>query len=218
MKNIVLVGPPGSGKGTQASLISSKFNIPAISAGEELRKQVERETEIGKKISKIILSGSLVSDSIIFDIIKNRISQSDCSQGYILDGFPRNIAQTKLLHDFIKDSNLEISSVFNFVAKDESVIIKRISGRFFCINCRTIYNEFFKNTKIEGICDNCGSKNFDKRKDDKAEIVEKRLKSYHLETNEIIEFYQKNNLLYSIDVLESELSIFENMVEAIEKS
>ncbi len=200
--NIIFLGAPGSGKGTQASMLALELKIPAISTGEALRKEVELQSEIGKLAKSYMDSGKLVPDEVVVGIIKNRITQADCTKGYILDGFPRNINQALVLDGMLSSLGHKIDKVFNFEVSEE-ILVKRISGRFSCKKCGAVYNRYFKLPTQEGVCDNCGSEQFESRSDDNEETVKNRLKVYHESTFALIDFYQKKNLLVSIEAVKS---------------
>jgi adenylate kinase len=210
--NIIFLGAPGSGKGTQAAMLSKQLKIPAISTGEILRKEVEQQSEIGQLAKSYMDSGKLVPDEVVIDIIKNRITQKDCHSGFILDGFPRNISQAVALDKMLSSLHRKIELVFNFEVGEET-IIKRIAGRFSCKNCGAVYNRYFKLPAQEGICDICHSSNFESRSDDNEETIKNRLKVYHQSTFELIEYYKKKNLLSSIDAIKSAPLIFEELIE-----
>ena len=208
--NIILIGAPGSGKGTQASLISKELNIENISTGNLLRKEVENKTVIGIKVKEIMQSGGLVSDDIVIDIIKNKLTSPECRNGFLLDGFPRNAEQAIILNNVLSKIGKKIDIVFSFEI-DEGVLLDRIQGRFSCKKCNTTYNKLFKNTKFEGICDVCGSSDFQSRVDDNEQVLRNRLDVYRKSNLKIIEFYQKNNLIISIDALKSISSVFDDL-------
>lgn len=212
--NIIFLGAPGSGKGTQAAMLAKELNIPAISTGEALRKEVEQQSEIGKLAKSYMESGKLVPDEVVIGIIKNRIAQSDCNKGFILDGFPRNVNQALTLDEMLFSLNKKISKVFNFEVGEE-VLIKRISGRFSCKKCATLYNRYFKQPVKEGVCDNCGATEFESRSDDNEAVVKNRLQVYHESTFALIQFYQKNNLLVLVAAVESAPLVFEELITSI---
>lgn len=214
MKNIVLLGPPGSGKGTQASKLSKELGIPALSTGDALREEVKNESQIGLKAKEYMDSGALVPDEVVLGIVKSRISQEDCQNGFILDGFPRNKSQAGSLDKALSDLNKEIENVFNFEIDDEEVV-KRISGRFFCDKCKEIYNKFFKKPEKEGVCDSCGSVEFSQRKDDNEATIRDRLRVYHEETSQLIEFYEKKDLIFSFNAVEYSSLILQKLIERI---
>jgi adenylate kinase len=206
--NIIFLGAPGSGKGTQAAMLAVYLGIPAISTGEALRKEVELQSEIGQKAKSYMDSGRLVPDEVVIGIIKNRITKADCSKGFILDGFPRNTNQAIVLDSMLYSLEKKIDRVFNFDVS-EDLLIKRISGRFSCKKCGAVYNRYFKQTQVEGVCDNCGGTELESRSDDNEMTVKNRLKVYHESTFELIKFYQKNNLLVSVSAVESAPLVFE---------
>lgn len=216
MINVIFLGPPGSGKGTQAAMLATELKIPTISTGEVLRKEVELGSEIGKLAKSYMTSGGLVPDEIVVGIIKNRIVQDDCQNGFILDGFPRNMNQAVVLDLMLESLNKEIGVVFNFEV-GEDVLIKRIAGRFSCKKCGAVYNNYFKQPKKEGVCDNCGSDQFESRADDNESTVKNRLKVYHDSTSELIGYYEKKNLLCSIDAIKSVPLVFGGLIDAVSK-
>lgn len=216
MINIVFLGPAGSGKGTQAKLLGDRFSLVAISAGDLLRKEVEENTAIGNKASAIMKEGKLVEDEMVAEIIKNRILKDDCQNGFILDGFPRNINQAKILDNALQSAGKQIDIVFEFQA-DQEILLKRISGRFSCKDCGEIYNRYFKNTAKPNICDKCGSDNFINRADDaKEEAVRNRLEIYNREVKEMLDYYRKKDLIYSVDALKDVALIFDKMAVIID--
>ncbi len=217
MNNIIFLGAPGSGKGTQAAMLSAKLKVPAISTGETLRKEVEQQSEIGKLAKSYMESGKLVPDKIIIDIIKIRLLNSDCDNGFILDGFPRTTFQAEELEKILDSLGKKIDHVFNFEI-DEETLVKRISGRFACKGCGKIYNHYFKPPIKNGLCDNCGSTEFEGRSDDNEEAVKNRLKIYRESTYPLIQFYQKKNLLVSISSIKGAPLVFEALIEELKSS
>lgn len=211
--NIIFLGAPGSGKGTQAVMLAKELNIPAISTGEALRKEVELQSEIGKLAKSYMNSGGLVPDEVVVGIIKNRIAQIDCQKGFILDGFPRNMAQAIVLDEMLSSLGKKIEIVFDFNVGEE-VLIKRIAGRFSCKGCGAVYNRYFKLPKQEEVCDSCGSSQFESRSDDNEATVKNRLKVYHESTFELIGYYEKKNLLVSIEAVKSAPLVFEELIKA----
>jgi len=214
MTNIIFLGAPGSGKGTQAAMLSTKLKVPAISTGETLRREVEQQSEIGKLAKSYMESGKLVPDKIIIDIVKIRLLNSDCDNGFILDGFPRTTFQAEELEKILDSLGKKIDHVFNFEV-GEDVLVKRISGRISCKKCGAVYNRYFKQPKVDGVCDSCGGTEFESRSDDNEVTVKNRLKVYHESTFALIEFYQKNNLLVSISAIESAPLVFEALVTSL---
>jgi adenylate kinase len=214
--NIIFLGAPGSGKGTQAAMLAKELVSPAISTGEVLRKEVERQSEIGKLAKSYMNSGQLVPDEVVVGIIKGRIAEPDCQKGFILDGFPRNINQAIVLDEMLSSLNKKIEMVFNFEVGEE-ILIKRISGRFSCKGCGAVYNRYFKLPVKEGVCDNCGSDDFESRSDDNEATVKNRLKVYRESTFELIGYYEKKNLLLSVDAVKSAPLVFGELKEVASK-
>ena len=200
MFNIIFLGAPGSGKGTQAKILSNEINIPAISTGDILRSEVANKTEIGLLAKKYMDDGGLVPDSVVIDIIKKRILEKDCKNGFILDGFPRNFSQAVALDNNLSNINKNISDVIILDVPDD-IIVKRIIGRFSCGNCGALYNKFFNNPSIEGICDKCSGEGLIYRADDNEEVIVNRLKIYHESMEKLIDFYEKKGLIYKVDGL-----------------
>lgn len=216
MVNIIFVGAPGSGKGTQSALLAADLKIPNISTGDILRKEVENKSEIGVTAQKYMDSGNLVPDSVIVGIIEKRIAESDCKNGFILDGFPRNFDQAVALEDMLLKANKKIDIVINIEVEDE-ILIKRISGRFSCKSCGSVYNRFFSRTKVENVCDKCGSVEFVSRSDDNIDTVKNRLKVYNQNTEGLIEFYRKKGLIYSVNGLKNIALVNLEINEAVKK-
>lgn len=216
MINIIFMGPPGSGKGTQSIMLAKEVGIPTISTGEALRKEVENQSAVGIEAKGYMNSGQLVPDEVVVNIIKNRIIEKDCDSGFIVDGFPRNISQAIVFDKMLLSLGKKINIVFNFEIEDD-ILVKRISGRFSCAGCGEIYNSHFKPTKTEGICDGCASAKFISRPDDNKESVAKRLQVYHETADDLIDHYERKNLLYSIDALKSVPSIFGKLIEIVQE-
>ena len=192
--NILFLGAPGSGKGTQSKNIENKFNIPQISTGDLLRAETSSGSEMGQELKKIMSSGQFVSDDIVLQLVSKKISSSECKNGFILDGFPRNLSQASSLDELLKSLDLSIEYVF-LIDVPSDLIIKRCVGRITCNTCGKIENEFFSDFK-EG--DKCGEGVFVKRADDNEETVSNRLKVYSEQTEPIINFYQKKGVLHRI--------------------
>jgi len=186
---VILLGPPGCGKGTQAEIICKNFEIPHISTGDILRDNVKRGTEIGSRAKSFMDSGCLVPDEIIIGMIKDRFSEDDCKNGFLLDGFPRTIAQAEALDKLLKKMKIHIDYIINIDVPDEN-IINRISKRLSCSNCGDVYNLMFKKPKKEMVCDSCGFK-LHQRDDDKEEVIRNRLEVYRKQTAPLIQYYNK---------------------------
>ncbi|MCF8008554.1 MAG: adenylate kinase [Halanaerobiales bacterium] len=194
--NLIILGLPGAGKGTQAKKLSNKYSIPHISTGDIFRSAIKNETELGKKAKQIIDSGGLVPDEITNDIVKERIKLDDCNNGFILDGYPRTIYQAEALETMLEEMNKELDlALYINVSRDE--LIKRLTHRRTCSNCGAIYHLDYKPPKKEGICDKCGGKLI-QRSDDKEKVVNERLKLNKENLMKLIEFYKKRSKLITV--------------------
>ena len=190
--NIVLLGPPGAGKGTYAGILSKKYEIPTISVGDIFRNEIKNVTNLGKKVKFYVSKGELVPDEIVIKVVKNRLNKNDCKQGFILDGYPRTVTQAEAMKTFKK-----IGVALNFVVPDE-VIMSRISGRRTCSKCGAIYHVKNIPPKVEDVCDKCGSPLF-QRSDEKDEVVKNRLTVYRKKTKPVADFLRIKGLLVDID-------------------
>lgn len=192
----MFLGPPGAGKGTQAEIISKEKKLPHISSGNLLREAVETKSETGRKARDYIEKGLLVPDEIVVDIIKDRILRDDCKSGFILDGFPRTLSQAKVLDEMLKKLGNRLDLVFYFAVSEESVVL-RLTGRRICSSCGANYHEKFVPSEKEGICDKCGGTLY-QRADDKLETVQERIRVYHEQTEDLIEYYKKSGILKEV--------------------
>uniref|UniRef100_A0A7C5V6G8 Adenylate kinase n=1 Tax=Caldicellulosiruptor owensensis TaxID=55205 RepID=A0A7C5V6G8_9FIRM len=190
---LILLGAPGAGKGTQAEYLSKRFSIPHISTGDILRENVKNETELGKKAKEYMDKGLLVPDEIVIEIVKDRISKEDCKNGFLLDGFPRTIAQAEALDKVLQELGQKIDKVLNIEVPDEK-ILERMSGRRICKNCGASFHVIYRPPQKEGVCDVCGGELY-QREDDKEETVKKRLEVYHAQTQPLIDYYKAKGLL-----------------------
>lgn len=197
MNILLFIGPPGSGKGTQAILIHQELDIPHISTGDILRDAVKENSELGKKAKKYMDAGDLVPDDIMIGIIRERILKEDCRNGYILDGFPRTTLQGEALEKMLDDNNQSITRVFYIDVEDE-VLVKRILGRQTCPQCGAVFNKYFQPPQEEGICDNCEFKLIT-RTDDNEQSIQNRLKKYKANTLPLINHFKEKDLLVNID-------------------
>jgi len=193
---LILLGPPGSGKGTQANLLQDKFSIPKISTGDILRAAVKDNTELGIKARNFMDNGELVPDEIVIGLIKERIVEPDCKGGYILDGFPRTIVQAEKLGETLAAMDQDIDSVVDLEVDPDELLI-RLTGRSTCKNCGAMFHQTSHPPKVEGVCDECGGELY-QRPDDNEETIVKRLEIYHKETAPLKEFYRKQGKLQSI--------------------
>lgn len=211
--NLILFGPPGAGKGTQAQFIVEKFGVPQISTGDMLRSAVKAETPLGLRAKEIMQQGGLVSDDIVLGMVRERVSQPDCVHGFVLDGFPRTIPQAEMLNAVLSDLGCKIEHVLSLeVGVDE--IVKRLSGRFACSSCGKGYHVDYDPPQITGVCDQCGA-HLIQRDDDKEETVRKRLLVYEQQTHPLKDYYQTRGLLRSISGVGSISDIQQRIAEAL---
>ena len=196
--NIILLGPPGAGKGTQAKRLEKNHNVIQLSTGDMLRAAIESGSDLGKKAKPLMDAGSLVPDDLMIEIIADRIGQADCANGFILDGFPRTTPQAEALDSMLADKGLKLNSVIEMKVQDE-VLVGRITGRYTCAHCGAGYHDEFQKPKVEGVCDNCGSTEFKRRSDDNAETVRSRLSAYHAQTAPILPYYADKGVLVAVD-------------------
>ncbi len=216
MKSIIFIAPPAAGKGTQAKLVSDEYNIPHISTGDLLREEVSKETPLGKEIKDVMEKGNLVSDEIITTLLRNRITSSDCKNGYILDGYPRNITQARIYNDLLDELKLD-KSVVIFFDIDKETALKRTVSRIVCPSCGASYNLLIEELKPkkENICDRCNHE-LKVRADDTAETFIHRFDTYINSTKELIDYYQAQNMLHRIAVLEKPANeIFEEVKKVL---
>ena len=213
---IVMLGAPGTGKGTIGKILSKDLNLVHISTGDIFRDQINKGTELGKKIQGYIETGALVPDDVVIETVKTRLLDEDVANGAILDGFPRTVAQANALKNFLKEHKPEAKRVAIELDVPDDEIIRRVVNRLICSNksCGAIYNKETKPPKQEGICDICGSE-LKRRDDDNKETVTKRLAIYHQNSKDLIDFYRKNNALYSIYPKELDIAVkdIENFLE-----
>lgn len=213
MMNLILLGPPGAGKGTQAQMISERYHIPQISTGDILRKAVKENTPLGRKAKEFMERGELVPDEIVVGIVEQRLKQSDCERGFILDGFPRTRQQAEALQTILANIGKAIHHVINIEVEDEE-LIRRLSGRRTCRDCGAMFHLVFAPPKKEGICDRCGGTLY-QREDDKEETIKIRLKEYERQTAPLIEYYQEKKTLRSIHGIGNKEEIFSQISDLL---
>ena len=212
--NVVLLGPPGSGKGTQAKGLEQVFGIAQLSTGEMLRAEVAAGSEVGKKADAIMRAGQLVPDALIIALIADKLDAPECKGGFILDGFPRTVPQAEALDVMLKSKALKLDHVLELVVDDEAMV-ERISGRFSCGKCGAGYHDSFQQTKVAGVCDVCGSTEFVRRADDNAQTVRERLKAYHLQTEPISAYYERQGILKRVDGMGAIDQVSKDLTKAI---
>lgn len=210
---IVLLGPPGAGKGTQAKLIVQKYNIPHISTGDIFRKNIKEMTPLGIKAKEYIDKGQLVPDELTVEIVKDRIKQDDCKNGFLLDGFPRTVAQADALNDVLSELGTKLDYVIN-IKVDENNLIERLSGRRVCPKCGASFHVVFNPPKVEGVCDYCGAEVV-QRADDSEETVKNRLSVYNKQTQPLIDYYTKNGLIKNINGEQDINDVFEEICNVL---
>ena len=210
---IIMLGAPGAGKGTQAKMIAAKYGIPHVSTGDIFRANIKNGTELGKKAKTYMDAGQLVPDSLTVDLLIDRISQDDCANGYVLDGFPRTIPQAQCLEDALAARGEAVDYAINVEVPDSN-IVNRMGGRRACVTCGATYHIVHIPPKKEGICDKCGSELI-LRDDDKPETVQNRLKVYHEQTQPLIDFYSKNGVLKEVDGTQDMNAVFEDIVKIL---
>ena len=210
---IIMLGAPGAGKGTQAKMIADKYQIPHISTGDIFRANIKNGTELGKKAKEYMDQGLLVPDELVVDLVVDRLSEADCANGCVLDGFPRTIPQAESLDAALAAKGEAIDFAVDVDVPDEN-IINRMSGRRACVACGATYHLVHIPTKVEGICDRCGEALI-LRDDDKPETVKKRLDVYHEQTQPLIDYYTKKNLLKSVDGTQDMEAVFQSIVDIL---
>ena len=195
---LILLGPPGAGKGTQAQRLVEKHKIVQLSTGDMLRAAVAAQTEIGKRAKAVMDAGQLVSDEIVNQIVSERIDSDDCQRGFILDGYPRTLVQADTTEKMLAQKGLSLDAVIE-IRVDDDVLVDRVSGRYTCGNCGAGYHDTNLKPTVEGVCDKCGSTEFKRRPDDNAETLRARLQAYYKETSPLLGFYYAKGKLSSVD-------------------
>lgn len=196
--NLLLVGPPGAGKGTQSKRLEAAYNLKQLSTGDMLRAEVASGSALGAKAKDLMDRGALVPDDLIIDLIAGQLDNKGNAKGVILDGFPRTVPQAEALDVMLTDKGLSLDHVIELAVDDEAMVT-RITGRYTCANCGAGYHDAFQKPKTEGVCDVCGGTEFKRRADDNAETVRERLKAYHDQTAPILGYYREKGALLSVD-------------------
>ena len=213
--NLILVGPPGSGKGTQAKMLIDKYGIPQISTGDILREAVKEGSPLGMKAKALMDKGSLVSDDIVIGIIEDRLGKPDCKGGFILDGFPRTVAQSEALDNILVRMGLKIDHLIN-IEVDDGELMKRLTGRRTCRQCGQGYHVMFDPPKNEGVCNECNGELY-QRDDDKEDTIKSRLKVYHEQTAPVVGYYQEKELCRTVDGVGKMDEIFKRITDIIDR-
>lgn len=211
--NLILLGPPGAGKGTQATRIVEKYKVPHISTGDIFRENIKNNTPLGQKAQEYMNKGELVPDQLVVDIALDRLGEDDCKNGFLLDGFPRTVFQADALDKFLKDQGKGIDLVINIEVEDK-MLIERLDARRVCPTCAATYNVIGMPPKKEGICDKCND-TLIQRKDDKKETVGNRIKVYHEQTSPLIDYYKEKGLIKDFDGMIGADALFDEIVKAI---
>lgn len=210
---LILLGPPGAGKGVQAEMLKKRYNIPHISTGDMLREEISNKTSLGEKAQEYVKEGKLVPDDIVIKMVEERLKKDDAKNGFLFDGYPRTINQAIALDKLLEKTNAFIDKVINLEVK-EDIILRRLTTRRICSLCGAIYNLLTMKPKVDGICDKCGGELY-QRNDDKEEVIKDRLKTYYLQTSPLIEYYK--NKVISVDAGREKEETFENIVAKLKE-
>ena len=195
---VILLGPPGAGKGTQAEYVVEKLGIPQVATGDIFRRHLKQGTDLGKRARSYMDAGALVPDELVFEIVKSRLTEPDCAAGVLLDGFPRSLEQARFLDEWLKEIGRSVDLIINLQVPDEEVV-RRISGRRVCLDCGATYHVEFKPLDVEGICNRCKSNNVVHRSDDHEDTIRARLTAYHLQTSPIVGHYAGGGNVKNVD-------------------
>lgn len=213
--HILLMGPPGAGKGTQAERLVDEYKIPHISTGDMFRAAVKQGTELGKEAKRYMDAGGLVPDVVTIGIVREGLSKPECGKGFILDGFPRTTEQAEALDGILKDAGIKLTAVLNIEVPD-SDLVERVTGRRICKSCGATYHVSFNPTKVEGVCDKCGGTLY-QRDDDKEETVKNRLKAYHSQTEPLISYYKARGVYVEIDGTQAIDKVYADVKASLEE-
>jgi len=214
--NIILLGPPGAGKGTQARRLTERRGMVQLSTGDMLREAVAKGTEVGRKAKAVMDAGQLVSDDIVIGVVSERLDHPDVRGGVIFDGFPRTTAQAEALDGLLAEKGMTLDAVIS-MAVDDDALVDRVSGRYTCAACGEGYHDRHKQPATAGVCDKCGSTEFKRRADDNAETVRARLDAYHADTAPLIAYYERQGKLVTVDGMAPMDSVTEELVAALDE-
>ena len=214
--NLILLGPPGAGKGTQAKRLEERHGLVQLSTGDMLRAVVASGAPLGQQAKEIMAAGKLMPDEIMIEMIAERISKPDCAKGFILDGFPRTVPQAEALDRMLEEKGLKLDHVIEMKV-DDAALVERISGRYTCAKCGQGYHDKFQKPKVDGVCDVCGSTEFTRRADDNAETVTTRLAAYHKQTAPILPYYKERGVLGTVDGM-ADIDVVTEQIEALLKA
>jgi adenylate kinase len=214
--NLILLGPPGAGKGTQAKRLEDRHGLVQLSTGDMLRAVVASGVPLGQQAKEIMAAGKLMPDELMIEMIADRISKPDCATGFILDGFPRTVPQAEALDRMLEEKGLKLDHVIEMKV-DDAALVERITGRYTCAKCGRGYHDKFETPKVDGVCDVCGSTEFTRRADDNAETVTTRLAAYHKQTAPILPYYKQRGVLETVDGM-ADIDVVTEQIEALLKA
>ena len=214
--NLILLGPPGAGKGTQAKRLEDRHGLVQLSTGDMLRSVVASGVPLGQQAKEIMAAGKLMPDELMIEMIADRISKPDCATGFILDGFPRTVPQAEALDRMLEDKGLKLDHVIEMKV-DDAALVERITGRYTCAKCGQGYHDKFQTPKVDGVCDVCGSTEFTRRAVDNAETVTTRLAAYHKQIAPILPYYKQRGVLETVDGM-ADIDVVTEQIEALLKA
>jgi len=214
--NLILLGPPGAGKGTQAKRLEDRHGLVQLSTGDMLRAVVASGAPLGQQAKEIMAAGKLMPDELMIEMIADRISKPDCATGFILDGFPRTVPQAEALDRMLEEKGLKLDHVIEMKV-DDAALVERITGRYTCAKCGRGYHDKFETPKVDGVCDVCGSTEFTRRADDNAETVTTRLAAYHKQTAPILPYYKERGVLETVDGM-ADIDVVTEQIETLLKA
>jgi adenylate kinase len=214
--NLILLGPPGAGKGTQAKRLEDRHGFIQLSTGDMLRAVVASGVPLGQQAKEIMAAGKLMPDEMMIEMIADRISKPDCATGFILDGFPRTVPQAEALDRMLGEKGLRLDHVIEMKV-DDAALVERITGRYTCAKCGRGYHDKFEKPRVDSVCDNCGSTEFTRRADDNAETVTTRLDAYHKQTAPILPYYKERGVLEAVDGM-ADIDVVTGQIEALLKA